>query len=270
MTRDPERILSVGGGADPLERALLESIHDVSPGAHDKDEAWARIAAQLGAGALAVGGTTAVASQAVGATAKTGLVAGISQSLATKLAAFAILAGSGAFVAARQLQPSSSAAVRSVTAGTASARAASPSERAPALAAPAASASEAAADVAPLGIAPSDADSTARGSALDATQPGRTAAQRAPRDDIARESALLAAARAELRRGDAKAAGATLARLRAEFPKGALGQEREVLSIEVLSAQGNAALAKRRAQSFVLSHPNSPHNAALSRFLASE
>jgi len=47
-----------------------------------------------------------------------------------------------------------------------------------------------------------------------------------------------------------------------------LGQEREVLAIEVLAAQGNAAAAKRRAQAFIAAYPKSPHSATLARFVA--
>lgn len=74
-------------------------------------------------------------------------------------------------------------------------------------------------------------------------------------------------ARAELRSGEAEAAAATLERLRAQFPKGVLRQEREVLAIDVLAARGNVQEAERRAQAFVKQYPGSSHSAKLKRFL---
>ncbi len=87
------------------------------------------------------------------------------------------------------------------------------------------------------------------------------------RDRLARESSALTRARAELRAGDAAAARATLGRMQQKFGSGALHQEREVLAIEALAAQGNAAEADRLARAFISAHPESPHKAALQRFV---
>jgi len=86
-------------------------------------------------------------------------------------------------------------------------------------------------------------------------------------DSLEAESAMLTEARAELRGGDARASMATLDRLRAQFPKGILAQEREVLGIEVLAALGDAEGASRRARAFSDAHPDSPHTAKLRRFI---
>jgi outer membrane protein assembly factor BamD (BamD/ComL family) len=56
-------------------------------------------------------------------------------------------------------------------------------------------------------------------------------------------------------------------RLANELPKAALSQEREVLMIEALMAQGETASAQRRVRAFIAAHPNSPHSAQLTRFL---
>ena len=89
-----------------------------------------------------------------------------------------------------------------------------------------------------------------------------------PRADLLRaESALLTEARAELRSGNPGRAQAALDRLQAQFPKGMLTQEREVLAIEVQHARGNVDAAKHRARAFVKAYPNSPHSPKLSRFL---
>jgi outer membrane protein assembly factor BamD (BamD/ComL family) len=90
------------------------------------------------------------------------------------------------------------------------------------------------------------------------------------RDSLEDESALLTEARAELRSGDARASMATLDRLRAQFPKGVLAQEREVLGIEVLAALGDSQGASRKARAFSDAHPNSPHTAKLRRFIIDE
>lgn len=256
MTRDPERWLSASSDADGFERELLHSIHDVSPRPRAKEEAWTRIAAQMSAVALVTGGASAAATHAAASSAavaagsglKSGLVA-LSQSLAAKVVLGLAVASAGAFVATR----------RSESPATEHAAAQRPTAApAPALAPP----------VQASQIEPAPVE---RGSsvspAAEVSEPSRAPAKRSLRDDIAAESSRLAEARAELRRGNPKAAQVILNRLRSEFPRGALGQEREVLAIEALAAEGNRAAAKRRIQAFVAAHPNSPHNGALARFL---
>jgi outer membrane protein assembly factor BamD (BamD/ComL family) len=80
------------------------------------------------------------------------------------------------------------------------------------------------------------------------------------------ESRLLTEARAQLRSGEPRAAMATLERLQTRFPKGVLLQEREVLTIQVLSALGDNASASRKAKAFLEAYPNSPHAPQLRRF----
>jgi hypothetical protein len=82
---------------------------------------------------------------------------------------------------------------------------------------------------------------------------------------LAIESEMLTDARAQLRSGDPRAALATLERLQVRSPKPILGQEREVLTIQALSALGNTETAKRRAKAFVAAYPNSPHTTQLRR-----
>jgi hypothetical protein len=96
--------------------------------------------------------------------------------------------------------------------------------------------------------------------------PSKPSNESTPTDRLSAESALLMQARAQLRSGDATAAQQTLNRLRAQIPKGMLGQEREVLAIEVLAARGDAEAARRRARAFIVAYPKSPHSPQLSRF----
>ncbi|HWZ91357.1 MAG TPA: hypothetical protein VNW92_20990, partial [Polyangiaceae bacterium] len=81
-------------------------------------------------------------------------------------------------------------------------------------------------------------------------------------DDLGREVALLARARAELRVGEPRAALSTLAQMQSH-PGHAFGQEREVLGILAQSAIGNKAAARQAAAGFVKAHPESPHAAEL-------
>ncbi len=77
------------------------------------------------------------------------------------------------------------------------------------------------------------------------------------------ESLAVLEARRTLRSGDAAQALRLLDQARQCFPKGALGQEREALTIEALAKSGNAASAKRRAQAFLHAYPKSPYAADL-------
>jgi TolA-binding protein len=241
MSRDPERLLSATS-ADPLERELLGSVRHVVPPEGAQDRAWQSIVAQIAVGA-AVG---AVSSSAAAAASKAPASTLISWALSTKLALVAAggLALGGGYVALHSAKPRSTGkpAVAAVT---------------PAIhGAPAESAvPERVVVAAPPSERPPDEDAPSR-----KPEPPKL-------DRLKAESALLTNARAQLRAGNATAAQASLERLQAQFPKGMLTQEREVLGIEVSYARGNVEGAKRRAQAFVKAYPNSPHSAKLSRFL---
>jgi len=73
------------------------------------------------------------------------------------------------------------------------------------------------------------------------------------------ESVALLAARAALRAGDAARSLALLEQARFRFPRGALGQEREALTIQALAQSGERASARRRADAFLRAHPQSPY-----------
>lgn len=80
---------------------------------------------------------------------------------------------------------------------------------------------------------------------------------------------MLAKVRSQLHGGDPHAALATLNQMQSAFPNGELTQERDVLAVEVLAANGNTAAAKRKANAFIAAHPTSPHSARLERFVES-
>lgn len=239
MSGDPERLLSASN-ADPLERELLGSVRHVGPPDGAKDRAWRNIAGQI-AVVAAVG---AVSSSTAAAASKASAGTLVSWALSTKIAIVAAggLALGGGYLALRSAPPaSSSTAPRAVVAPVVRNTAPPQAPQVPVTPAP------------PEDAAVEDAPSHK-------LEPRRF-------DRLKAESALLTDARAQLRSGNPAAAQASLERLQAQFPKGILTQEREVLSIEVLYARGNAEGAKRRAKAFVKAYPKSPHSAKLSRFL---
>ncbi|WP_437906900.1 tetratricopeptide repeat protein [Sorangium sp. So ce327] len=243
---DPERLLSVKSGADPLERELLGSVRHVGPPEGAKERAWRGIAGQLAAG-TAVGATA-------GASAAAATKAGVGSLLPSALSikAAAVLVGGGLVLGGGYW------ALSSPDEPPAPPHAAAP-ERAPA-------------EVPQAPVAPLEEPKALPAPPLDGPTAGeptrRPSGPKPTETDLLRaESALLTEARAKLRSGDVAGATALLERLRAQFPNGVLRQEREVLAIDVLAARGNAQEAKRRAQAFVKQYPKSPHSAKLRRFL---
>lgn len=257
---DPQRLLSSISDADDLERELLGSIQRVEPAAGAKDEAWARLSAQIAAVALVstVHGSAA-ATAATGATAPlaaapaVGAPGGLAslglKLFGSKLALGVALASSVVGVSAAWVHfhhapgatPPASSSVVTVAALKPQAQPSEPATEPPSP------------EVAPL-LAPA------------ADAPTKSNVEQSRKDRLSAESALLTRARAQLRHGDALAAQQTLDQLRSKFPKGVLGQEREVLAIEVLAARGNGDAARKRARAFIAAYPKSPHSAQLSRF----
>ena len=259
---DPQRLLSSITDTDDLERELLASIKKADPPLGAKDDGWARLSAQIAAVALvgtAAHSSAAAAAGTAGQGAQAASVGGAVAPLAVKLLSGKIavaLAISGVAIGASAIWVHWAGA-RHAAAAVAPAISSPGVQTAP----PSARADLAAALPAPdpaLPLAPATDASTKPG--------GTPSAEQTRKDRLSAESALLTEARAYLRNGDANAAQQTLNKLRSKFPKGVLRQEREVLAIEVLSARGNQAAARRRAQAFIAAYPESPHSAQLSRF----
>jgi hypothetical protein len=239
VTADPKRWLSEGEG-NAIERELLASVFDARPPANAKDQAWRGIAASIAAGTVAV----SIAPAAAAATTKLGSTV-LASTLLTK-AVWTVAAGSiavGGYFAARETWP------RAPERRARTVEVAAPVELPKSIAAPEAVEPEA--------------------TPVEASEPeARRAAPRLKRrDPLTEESALLTRARAALRTGDAAGAERMLQRMGAEFPRGVLEQERQVLSIEVLAARGDTAAAKARAREFTRAHPTSPHTARLRSLL---
>jgi len=257
---DPHRLLSDLSDADELERELLASIRQVVPPAGAKSEAWAKLSVQLAAVGLvsvaSVPGTTAASLASSAAAPATSAAAGASPAwlpgalkglLGKVLLGVAVTGtGSALWVHVQRGQPApvvaaSAVAVKMSPPPAMTARP-EPIGEAPAL------------PVMPT-AAPTPAES-----------PLKPSSEASREDRLSAESNWLTRARAELRRGNAASAQQILEQMRVKFPNGVLGQEREVLSIEVLAARGNTDAARRRARAFIAAHPKSPHSAQLARF----
>lgn len=114
--------------------------------------------------------------------------------------------------------------------------------------------------------APADAPTPASEAVAPATPTAPLEPKRAPTASQLREESLaVLEARAALRAGNASQSLSLLEHARARFPRGALGQEREALTIEALAKTGQAATARRRAEAFLRAHPQSPYVADLRR-----
>jgi hypothetical protein len=233
---DPVRLLNSSGGQHQLERAVLDSLRVVAVPAQAKGVVW---------GALSV--TVAEAGALAGATAGTASAwRGALKLFVSPKALMAVPVVVAALGAGAIHQHSQVASVQSQSVSSLSSDALTAAQSSPAAASEPSSEAEA-----PL---PDTAD-----------RPAPVVV----RDRLRHESALLTRARAELRSGNPHAAQATLSRLQREFPAGALHQERDVLGIEALAAEGNTEAAARGARAFIALHPESPHAATLHRFLAS-
>jgi hypothetical protein len=258
---DPHRLLSKLSDGDDLERELLASIERADPPAHAKAEAWALVSAQIAAAAAVSTASSAAAAPSSAAAPGAKVAAGVGAKSSLAPAALQVL--------------SAKTVIAIAVAGAAIASALWLHARAPKGSHALMTAPPPVESSAPVGITAASAEpvapepaaaAVADPSAVVLDTAAKPNVEQRKKDQLSAESTLLTQARAALRKGDARGAEQLLNRLQAQFPKGVLGQEREVLAIEVLAARGNAAAAKRRAQAFIAAYPESPHSAQLSRF----
>lgn len=258
---DPKRMLH--GGADRLERELLESVRDVSAPAGAKDRAFEALLAQLAA-ATVVGGAVSTAKAAGALANATGPNSALTAKLVTaklvtaklvtaKLVTVAIVGGMAVGGGIWAFKPVPHTVHR---------------ERAKVAARNEATRKQELAEVS-VEINNDEATKPAAKPAAKA-RAGERSRDALRESALLRESVLLQQARARLKEGDAAAAQALLDRLESEFPVGVLRQEREVLEVSVLSARGQHERAQRRAKAFVKAHPESPHSASLRELLKGE
>ena len=81
------------------------------------------------------------------------------------------------------------------------------------------------------------------------------------------ESAAVLAIRRTLLAGNAREALSLLARARADFPHGALAEEREALSVRALLGAGETDAARQRGEAFLRRFPRSPQAGEVRRLL---
>jgi hypothetical protein len=256
---DPERMLGPGGNCDELERELLGSIRNVSPPPGAKKEAWEGIAATV-AVATTVGIGTAVGTATTAhAAASTGVGAG-AKLFTAKVVLGVALAGSTLAAGGYWINREHRTVVASGLDRRAPVEAPAPAPL---------PAANVAADPSPCDSPEAVPPCPAEGARVAPPAPDRaprTFDESHARNLLGVESRMLTEARAQLRGGDPRAAMTTLERLQTKFPKGVLLQEREVLTIQVLSALGDNAAATRKAKAFLEAYPNSPHAPQLRRF----
>ena len=271
---DPRRLLSATSDADALERALLESLHATDPAQDAQAEMWRGIATNLAAASLlaaaplaASSATAAVSTAPLGAGAKvaTSLTTLIGKSLLTKVVVVAVAASSASVLGVLALQRPRAVAPHAASTGQPRVpRPVAPTQGSSVPVSPPVEAVRAGATPC---CAPGLAQADCAGPACPAPAAAREPTRHAARDTLLGESKLLSAARADFVRGDLRGAQRALDRLVRTYPRGVLVQEREVLRIDVLFANGKVEQARRRARAFVAAHPGSPHAAALRNIL---
>jgi len=268
MMSDSRRLLSSTGDEHEIERSLLRGLRDVAAPPDAKAETWTRLQARLAATAAVAAGALAAQSAskaaqyaskaALGSTAEAG-AASIQTGLAasTALRALAIKLGLGVLVAGAMTV--GAVAFWSRATPTIASRTIVP---VPSVPAPVVTPLNPNRQTLPLPVTDDPGANPAVRQESKPIHPRRPEPAVMP-DPLSVEAAMITEARAQLRRGDARAALATLGRLESRSRNGALGQEREILTIQALSALGETEDARRRARAFVASHPDSPHVAQI-------
>jgi hypothetical protein len=269
----PKRWLDEGGGATAGERDLLRRGLAMDPPAEAQATVWAAILAGLPeAGAVGTGGAGSVAGKAASgakaAVATKAVGAGLSGGAVAAAAGAGILksaligAGCGVLVLATYSAVSPSAPDPRPAPPVA---VASPPEPAPA--SPRTQGARVAAPD-PTAAASADPAPDHRPNEPRAPLPGASSppADSAAPPDGEMEAHLVSEVYDTLHRGDAPGALLLLDRIRARFPAGGLGQEREALSIEALYRSGRRSEASARAAAFLQANPSSTLAARVQSF----
>lgn len=239
MSADPKRWFEEDGGSTDEERVLLRAAGDGEPPVGAQDAIWMQLAVKVpvppgggegGSGGSAAGLSTGAKAVALGAV-------GVGVAVAVTLG-----------ILGRSSAPSDPSAS---------------SLGVPSIAVPSATATPSmTARAAPPTVAIADLPVIVQ-SASSAMEKPRTSPAPVPSGDpmdaLVEERGLLASARAAHRRGDDRAALATLATASARYPNGVLSQEREVLAIESLAQMGDRDTASERAKVFLRVFPKSLH-----------
>jgi len=278
--RDPKRLLDEPGVLSPAERRALEAALGERPPGGAKRAVLGTVLAGLPSplgngpsGLEAAGGAALTANATSGALAFGALVkpaaVGFALGVATTVGWVSLsspgkVPGDPTTSSAESAQPAPSPTPRaSARPKAATERAPAPDDRAAPLAssnaAPSARKHEPTLSPLPLGDATADAPAPSTRAFPDVDQSALAS--------TSLEGRRVAEARALLRSGKASAALAALTAIGTEFPRGALVQEREALTIEALLVAGRRDEARARAEQFLARYPTSPHAAAARRAL---
>jgi hypothetical protein len=231
---DPKR-WSEAGEASDLERELLLAGQSVKLPDGERRALWASIALSLPVTPPLTGPGTATMPRALSATLRAYLTKG----------ALFVAAVAGLTVGATRLWPGEPPA--SPPRATSPKIAASPVR-------------------AVVGASPRAAEPAASATPPAAAPMRSEAHPRSPTPSQLREESMaVLEARSALRSGNAARSLQLLQEMNVRFPRGALGQEREALSIEALAQAGQTATAKRRAAAFLRVHPQSPYTVDVRR-----
>ncbi len=227
-----ERLLD-GDSTDRVSERERELLGSLRPTVEDKSVVWQRVSGSL----LAAGAVTAASSKGAAAVASGWLgQALVVVGLATPFV------GGGYYLWSRAQEKPPAAHVAAPSVPT---RASSPAEPSP---------------------APADSIEPApAGEPLDEVTPARRSVEPGAHD-LEEENRLLREARALYKSGDAAGARAALNRLAQRFPRGALGQERDFLRVQIALTSGESN-ARALGQRFVNRYPNSPYAARVSKLL---
>jgi hypothetical protein len=277
----PKRWIEDKGESTPLERAILRPALEIAIPAGAEQRIWTKLmaAAPLTAVALtassAAGSSAATAAAEGGAGAATAIGAGVKLGLGVVGKAFAIgvasgvlFAGGVSVVASPPSSPEAAppAATQSGPASAAQARQSSsksPSASIPREEDPA----EFERPAPPRSPARETPPAPREARPLEGAQPAAPSVTSfpsfspapAPSSRLREEAAVLRRAREALRQGNLSGASAELDAARTAFPRGALGEEREALTIELMARSGQRDAARQRAGAFLQSFPNSPY-----------
>lgn len=258
---DPKRLMDAMDGS-PEERELLRAAGSEGLPATDRRAIWASIEASVAlTAATAKLGSTAGGS---GSSATTVGAIGLGKVVALGAVTLALGAGGYALLRSPGEHGSKSAhgdvATRPLPSFASSAPAAPPSEVVPALAASNGASGET------VAASPNGAANVELRRAEPAPSPRPSASSTASL--LREESLAVLSARQALKGGDYGAALKQIEEMRHRFPRGALSQEREALSIEALAKSGAGAAAARRARAFLQRYPKSPYAADVERYAA--
>lgn len=278
VNRDPVRLADAMDGGDdmapsPLGRSLLLAgrARRESPGARERVLAAVALSAGVAATTTTIGSTTAASKAAGTATlalttkAKLLLLGAITATLAAAATAGSVVALSSTKDAPAVVTTTTTPAPTATTI----ASVASP----PPTAVTPDDLPTAAPSAAPIPVHATSvtkaprADSPQKAAPASAPPSSSEVSPELSPSDLREEAAVLAAARADLARGDAKSASRRLDEASARFPRGMLLEEREALYVRAAEQSGDHERASRLARSFLERHPKSPLRPSVERVL---